>query len=1250
MEMLVAGDATVATRRGTVVFADLSGFTRLTERLSRTGNEGVERLLDIIDGCFTPLLDDAYAAGGSLLKFGGDALLLWFDGPDHAARACDAALTMRSTLRRIGQIRAGATMVVLRMSVGVHTGDFHFFLVGDSHREFLIAGPEASVAVAMEAAASAGRVLVSRQTARELPRRCLGQEVELGALLARPTGVALPGLVPAPELSDELITRCFSATMLAHVIDHDPAPEHRLATNAFVSFGTFDALVQDRGPAAAAAALHELVSLAQAAATRYGVCFLGSDIGQDGGRLLLSSGAPRALGDDEERMLLALRDIVETPKLLPACAGVSRGHVFAAELGPPYRRAYALMGDCTNVAARLSAKAPFGRIYASRDVPERLRTSFALTALTPLVLKGKRRPLPGWDIGPVTGAVALGTAHRRPPLIGREHELATIDSALQDARRGVGALVELIGETGSGKSRLLAEARRLAAGMRQVHTTCQAYTRETPYAGAGDALRQLIGLRVDADDATVIAHLRTKLQRRRPELMPWLPLLTIAFGVSVPLTPEIEQLAPEVRELKLQQTVFAFFVPELRIPTLFMVEHAHVIDAASASLLRALGRELSGTAWLLLVTRRDVEGALGLEDVHPRLELEPLSPEQALALARATPEAERVPPHVLELAVRRSAGSPEFLLDLLAAAAAGNREALPDNVGAAAAARLDMLAPDDRRLVRRAAVLGMSFEPERMLEVCSEDMDMPDRAQWERLERVFARDPGGQIRFKRPALQEAAYASLPFKLRRELHGRLARALERGGPEANPALLAHHWLHAGDHVRAHRYALLGAQRARARFSHADAVGLFRHGIEAGRSAGLGTDPNGQRELGHAYEQLGESLHAVGEPENAMRAFTEARRLLRDDPVAQARLCHRHAEVAERRGSLTAAVRWLNRGLRELDGRESAATTAWRARMRAHLGGIRNRQGLWSQAVVVCRQAIAEAELVSEQQALARASYSLDWALVGLGRADQAVHSARALEIYRELADPEHESVVLNNLGMFAYYDGLWEDAVALYQRAGEASDRAGRPADVAFTDCNIGEIRSDQGAYDEAQEHLERARRIWSATGDKPSGAYASLLLARVQARQGHYDAAMPTMRTAVEDLRRYRLSAYADFAETLVAEAEALIGDPEAALVILGERLSETPANAPTLSRLRGVALARLGRHQAALEQLGEALTEARRRCADYEVASTIDALDVLGHADIELQCERDEILERLRVIRLAKPALGVRRPRAAAG
>ena len=112
------------------------------------------------------------------------------------------------------------------------------------------------------------------------------------------------------------------------------------------------------------------------------------------------------------------------------------------------------------------------------------------------------------------------------------------------------------------------------------------------------------------------------------------------------------------------------------------------------------------------------------------------------------------------------------------------------------------------------------------------------------------------------------------------------------------MLSHHWLQSGDYERAHRYALLGAERARARFSHADAVGLLRRGIEAGRTAGLAREDEGQRELAHAYEQLGDSLRCLGEPDSAMRALSEASKLLRDDRLAQARVC------------ATATRRWPN----------------------------------------------------------------------------------------------------------------------------------------------------------------------------------------------------------------------------------------------------------------------------------------------------------------------------------------------------
>ena len=83
----------------TIVFADVSGFTRLSERLARRGREGAEQLVDVINACFSALLAEAYGRGGSLVKFGGDAMLLMFydqqGDQEHAARACCAAVAMR---------------------------------------------------------------------------------------------------------------------------------------------------------------------------------------------------------------------------------------------------------------------------------------------------------------------------------------------------------------------------------------------------------------------------------------------------------------------------------------------------------------------------------------------------------------------------------------------------------------------------------------------------------------------------------------------------------------------------------------------------------------------------------------------------------------------------------------------------------------------------------------------------------------------------------------------------------------------------------------------------------------------------------------------------------------------------------------------------------------------------------------------------------------------------------------------------
>src|SRR5215216_2562078 len=177
------GEERVRAVDGTAAFVDVSGFTPLSERLSRLGRAGAEELTEIMNATLSRLLEVAYDDGGGVLKFGGDALLLFFDGHGHETRAARAVFRMRTALREISRPRTSAGTTTLRMHAGVHSGRFHFFLAGDVHRELLLAGPASTATVHAEAGSAAGELVVSAATAALLPPKVLGAERDGGRLL-----------------------------------------------------------------------------------------------------------------------------------------------------------------------------------------------------------------------------------------------------------------------------------------------------------------------------------------------------------------------------------------------------------------------------------------------------------------------------------------------------------------------------------------------------------------------------------------------------------------------------------------------------------------------------------------------------------------------------------------------------------------------------------------------------------------------------------------------------------------------------------------------------------------------------------------------------------------------------------------------------------------------------------------------------------------------------------------------------------
>lgn len=1243
----------VRVLEGTLAFADISGFTRLTEILALRGKAGAEELTGHLDVTFTELLGIAYANGGELIKWGGDAVLLWYHGTDHAPRAVDAAWRMQRTMSRIGRLRTSAGRTVLRMSVGIHSGDFHYFSIGALHRELIVTGPAASRCARLEAVAESGEIVVSAQTAALLAPDVVGQAKGDGFLVVAAPRLATPP-IPTRITPVGRPSLCLPATLLDHLVAAPIESEHRQVGVAFVEFSGLDQLLADEGDHGLASALETFLTNVQETCARNRVTFWETDIADNGGKVMLVTGAPSATGDDAGAILVTVREIVDSAERLLVRAGVNSGRVFTGGFGPPFRRTYSAKGDAINLAARLMGRAKPGEVFASDAVLQRSRLTFATQVMEPFLVKGKAHPVRAQRvIGVRSGRKLL--ARLGPAFVGREKELRSVVELLDAARTGRGGCVEVVGAAGIGKSRLVEEVQNRATDCRVIEVVCEEYGSVAPYSSMRALVRQVLMIDADAGPVASGEHLLAQVGRLAPHLTPWIPLLAPLAGADAESTPETAALDERFRGERLAGTLIELLTSALVGPSLLVLENAQWMDDASANLFRQLASDASHRPWLLLVARRSSGPGpgpgLGLSDVPDveRVELEPLSHDAILRLVRSVTASTPLVPHHRDTVAARSGGNPLFLLELLDVSANfGFDNSMPDTVEGVFAAQIDRLAPVDRRLLRVASVLGAQPPVDLLCEMVGGEFDVSAL-----LGDFLTRDGPDILHFRHNLLRDAAYEGLSYARRRELHARAGEALERraeGRTAEVAGLLAVHFGQAGQHRAAWRYAREAGERAQAMYASVEAASFFDQALQASRSI---------RDLPAA--EVVEVAEALGDAKTHLGEFAQAEeyyRLARRRAVGtsdRVRLQYKSALAADRAGNYRKTLQLLTRAERSLEDASSQPVLRQRAEIRAQYGLVRHRQGRGHDAVLLLQEAVKLATEAAAPDVLANTLLYLDIAELTAGMSGDGSHARRALEIQKEIGDkPWLEARALNQLGIRAYFAGRWTDAVVFYSKSRDACERAGDQWTAAVESANIAEVLADQGHLTAAEPVLEEALETYRAAGTQTFVADGTRLLGRLAARRGDpllserlllaarniYESEGEVLQVNLTDAIR---------AESLLRSGE-IHGAAEVARRVLdnAKTLPGRHLVAPLAQRVLAVALRELGANSAQARQLIEESVElARRHDARFELALSLQVMADLWPAhvtDVERR-ERDGLFNELGVVDAARRLVPVDLP-----
>ncbi|MBI5016154.1 MAG: AAA family ATPase [Deltaproteobacteria bacterium] len=581
--------------------------------------------------------------------------------------------------------------------------------------------------------------------------------------------------------------------------------------------------------------------------------------------------------------------------------GLNTGPVIVGAIGDDLRMDYTAVGDTTNLAARVQQAAKAGEVWMSAGTRGLVRDYFSEEAVGEVTLKGKNEPQRLYRLLSERAGVRTrfdaGLIRGITEFVGREREMEALRAAYARAKCGEAELVDIVGEAGVGKSRLVYEFRKTLGEQATVLTgSCLHYGRTTNFHPVIEIVRRAFGIEDGMSETEAGARIQAVAS---DGLTPFLGFYQNLL--SLPVTdPKFNALNPEGRKFGTFEAVKSLLASlSNRKPLVILLEDVHWIDKISEELVTYVSRSVLDRPILLIATCRPEASPTWAQGAHyQRLGLHTLSAEIGAQLVRNLLGGLPIEPALETRVIEHAGGNPFFVEEIMREllergdlVIQGDRYAcskpieqchIPDTVQGVLAARMDRLSEDLKRTLQVASVIGRDFAFKLLRTILELGDDLRNHlTNLVGLEILYEKAlfPELEYIFKHALTQEVAYDSLLKQRRRELHGRIAKTIEElyaDKLEPHYEILAHHWELSDKPEKAVEYLVLAGEKSNRSQAANAAMDFFTRALQLG---GVSKPIDGKVSLRIRMGRA-DPLHAMGRIEESIDDYREAIRLARD----------------------------------------------------------------------------------------------------------------------------------------------------------------------------------------------------------------------------------------------------------------------------------------------------------------------------------------------------------------------------------